>query len=196
MARDDSEPRHAPKHRPGTGPHVGLSRREQAGCEGDHAVLPALDGDAERCAPRVARRAAAVSRPGSDRNTRAGGDAAVTVDAKIRTGLQRLARRKSPTQRTLAEMRKRGYQLVAVTERWNAFAHIRQDLFGIVDVLCIRDQEICAVQTTSYSNVPARVNKITEHASTPILRKAGVRLLVHGWRKHGGHWVCREVDVS
>jgi hypothetical protein len=120
----------------------------------------------------------------------------LTPDEAIGRGMRRLATRKSPTARTLAEMRKRGYELVAVTEHWNPWARIRQDLFGIVDVLCIRGDEICAVQTTSYSNVPARVNKITEHYSTPILRKAGIRLLVHGWRKHGGHWVCREVDVS
>lgn len=102
----------------------------------------------------------------------------------------------SPTQRTLAEMRKRGYPLVQVTERWNAFARIRQDLFGIVDVLAV-GEDIVAVQTTSRSNMAARIAKIAESEATPHLRKAGIRILVHGWAKNRkGRWELREVDVS
>ena len=47
----------------------------------------------------------------------------------------------SPTQRSLKLMRERGY-LCEITERWNPFAKIRQDLFHFVDVLCIKDGEI------------------------------------------------------
>lgn len=102
----------------------------------------------------------------------------------------------SPTQRSLAEMRKRGY-LAAVTERWNPFAKIRQDLFGIVDVLCLGEKEVVAVQTTSASNLNARVKKITDHESTPALRRAGVRILAHGWRKApNGRYLLKEVDCS
>lgn len=102
----------------------------------------------------------------------------------------------SPTSRTLEHLRGAGYELVQVVERWNPHARVRQDLFGIVDVLAIRGAEIVGVQATSGSNVAARVAKLTEHASTPVLRKAGVRLLVHGWRKARGRWVLREVDLS
>lgn len=101
----------------------------------------------------------------------------------------------SPTQRTLAVMRERGY-LAAVVERWNPHARIRQDLFGFVDVLCIRDGEVCGVQATSGSNVASRVAKITEHENVGAVRKAGIRLLVHGWRKVRGRWSLREIDVS
>ena len=102
----------------------------------------------------------------------------------------------SPTQRTLAEMRKRGYPLVAVTERWNPHARVRQDLYGIVDVLAV-GADIVAIQTTSGSNVSARVAKIIESDALPVLRKAGIRVLVHGWRKNSaGRWVLQEVDVS
>lgn len=86
----------------------------------------------------------------------------------------------SPTQRTLAEMRKRGY-VCEVVERWNPFAKIRQDLFGFIDVLCLGDAEIVGVQATSASNVAARVKKIAEHDNVGAVRKAGIRLLVHGW---------------
>ena len=44
----------------------------------------------------------------------------------------------SPTQRTLKRLReKEEYPLVTIVERWNAFAKIRQDLFGIIDILAI-----------------------------------------------------------
>lgn len=101
----------------------------------------------------------------------------------------------SPTQRSLALLRKEGYT-AAVVERWNSHARIRQDLFGIVDVLALGDGVVLGVQATSDSNVAARVTKISEHENTPALRKAGIRLEVWGWRKKGARWQCRRVDVS
>jgi hypothetical protein len=102
----------------------------------------------------------------------------------------------SPTQRSLAEMRKRGYT-AQVVERWNAFAKIRQDLFGFIDVLCVGNGETVGVQCTSGSNVSSRIKKIAESDDMPTIRKAGWRILVHGWRKDAkGRWVLREVDCS
>jgi hypothetical protein len=101
----------------------------------------------------------------------------------------------TPTQRSLAHLREQGY-LVAIVEHWNPHARIRQDLFGWIDLLAIRDGETLAVQTTA-SAVAARVKKITEAASLPVVRKAGWRILVHGWRKNAaGRYVLREVDLS
>ncbi|MFM2193987.1 MAG: hypothetical protein RLZZ460_657 [Chloroflexota bacterium] len=86
---------------------------------------------------------------------------------------------------------------VAIVERWNPFAKIRQDLFGVLDLLCLGQNEVVGVQTTSGANVSARVRKIAEHENTPRIRKAGIRILVHGWRKNSaGKYVLREVDVS
>ena len=99
----------------------------------------------------------------------------------------------SPTQRTLAYLRKQGYTAV-VTERWNHFAQIRQDLFGIVDVLALRGKETLAVQCTSLDNVSSRVNKLSEHENTPRLREANWTIHVHGWKK--GAREPRVVDVS
>lgn len=103
----------------------------------------------------------------------------------------------SPTQRSLKELRERGYPLVQVVEKWNPHARVRQDLYGIIDVLAVNETEIVGVQSTSGSNVAARVTKISESPALPILRKAGIRVLVHGWRKNSkNRWVLREVDVS
>lgn len=100
----------------------------------------------------------------------------------------------SPTQRTLAEMRKRGY-ICAVVEHWNQFAHIRQDLFGFIDVLCVRGEDIVGVQATTGDNVAARVTKITEHENWPLVC-AAIRVVVQGWRKNAaGQWVLREVEL-
>ena len=97
----------------------------------------------------------------------------------------------SPTQRTLMEMRSRGYTC-EVTEKWNPFAKVRQDLFGFVDVLCLGKGEVVGVQATSASNVSARVKKIANHENIGSVRGANVRILVHGW--DGDR--LREVDCS
>jgi hypothetical protein len=100
----------------------------------------------------------------------------------------------SPTQRTLAYLRAQGYY-AAITERWNSYAKIRQDLFGVVDVLALKGKETLAVQCTSYANVSARVRKIADHESTPKLREAGWGIHVHGWTK-GKRGAPRVVDCS
>jgi hypothetical protein len=101
----------------------------------------------------------------------------------------------SPTQRSLKLMRDRGY-LCEVTERWNPFAKIRQDLYNFVDVLCIKEGETVAVQTTSYANISARVKKISDLESYAIVKLAGWKIIVQGWRKDkAGKWVVREVEL-
>jgi len=102
----------------------------------------------------------------------------------------------SPTQRTLAEMRRRGYY-AEVVERWIPRANIRKDFAGFIDVLCLGDSEVVGVQATSGSNVSSRLAKIANHENVGVVRKAGLRLLVHGWsRGKDGKWKLREVDVS
>jgi hypothetical protein len=103
----------------------------------------------------------------------------------------------SPTQRTLAHLRDGGCQLVQVVEKWNPHARIRQDLFGFVDVLAIRDGQTIAVQTTSSSNISSRLKKIADSESIAHIRKAGWTVLVHGWRKNSkNRWVLTEKDIS
>lgn len=102
----------------------------------------------------------------------------------------------SPTTRSLAEMRKRGFTC-AVSEKWIAQIKQRKDLFGFADVVALGDREVIFVQATSASNVSSRVKKIAEHENVGAVRRAGVKILVHGWRKDKtGHWVLREVDCS
>lgn len=111
---------------------------------------------------------------------------------------------KSPTSRSLEAIRERGFA-PWVVEYYNSFSRKRVDLFGAWDIMAVGNGEVLLVQTTSGSNVSARVRKIADNAFTPLLREAGVRLEVHGWRqvkrkwKNGNtrlEWACRTVDVS
>jgi hypothetical protein len=102
----------------------------------------------------------------------------------------------SPTQRSLAHMRELGY-VCAVVEKWNPHAKVRQDLYGFIDVLCVKDEDIVGVQACSSSggDVAERVRKITEHDNWPLVCKA-IRVVVHGWRKNAaGRWTLREVEL-
>ena len=102
----------------------------------------------------------------------------------------------SPTQRSKAYLENAGY-LVAIVEKWNPHARIRQDLWGFVDLLAIKEGETLGVQTTSRSNMSARARKIAEHENVGPVRKAGWRLEVHGWAKDTkGRWSVKVQDVS
>lgn len=116
---------------------------------------------------------------------------------------------RSPTVHTLKLMRSRGYPLVEVVEHWNPHVGIRQDLFGILDVLCVGDDGVVGIQTTSDTGMSARIAKIRaatievkrgDQVETvdvlAALRRARVRVLVHGWRKRNGRWWVREVELS
>ena len=101
----------------------------------------------------------------------------------------------SPTQNTLKWMRAQGY-LSAVVERWNPHARIRQDLFGIIDVLGVSDEGTLAVQSTSDSNLSARVKKMRESEHLGTLIAAGWTVVAQGWKKKSGRWVSREIYLS
>ena len=101
----------------------------------------------------------------------------------------------TPTQRSLVYLREQGY-LCEVVEKWNSFTKTRKDLWGWCDILAIREGEILAVQVTA-AGVSSRVKKIMESDTLPIVRKAGVRIEVHGWRKNvKGRYVMRIEDMS
>jgi len=101
----------------------------------------------------------------------------------------------SPTQRSLKYLRDQGYT-VAVTEKWNPFAKIRQDLFGFVDLIAIRNGTTLAIQTTSASNISSRRKKIESHENLPVVLSAGWSVIIHGWRKNSKNkWVLSEEAV-
>lgn len=107
----------------------------------------------------------------------------------------------SPTQRSLAYLRAAGY-LAEVTEQ-NVNVKkpdgkrlcFKKDLFGFVDILAVNGLGTLAVQTTSASNVAARVKKIQESPHLPRLLQAKWRIEVHGWKK-GRRGEPRVVEIG
>lgn len=114
----------------------------------------------------------------------------------------------SPTQRSLAKLRKEGYT-AWIVEKWvpNSPAGfkgpiLRVDVWGFGDILAVKVGEPGAtlIQTTSGSNVSARIHKIQGIAEAGIWLAAGNRIVVHGWAKRGARgdrklWECREVPM-
>jgi hypothetical protein len=103
----------------------------------------------------------------------------------------------SPAQRTLKLLRDTGYH-AQVVERWNAYAHIRQDLFGWVDVVAVHPERsgILGVQTTTGDHVSQRLLKAIGNPALISWLLAGGKLEVHGWRKLRGRWSVRTIDVQ
>jgi hypothetical protein len=98
----------------------------------------------------------------------------------VKKAAKKAAKKISPTQQALKHYRGLGYTL-AITERWNPFAKIRQDLFGFIDLVAMKAGEpILAIQATSASNVSARVNKIRGLPAHLIWLKTGARIVVFG----------------
>lgn len=126
------------------------------------------------------------------------------IDAELARLDEELAPKKkrkastSPTARTLAEARKRGW-IAQVVERWNPHAHVRQDLFGVIDLIAIvpqvdRDGNGWP-DPGSILGIQATVNRSGQHAAhrakilaEPRARawvEAGGRLELWTWAMQG-----------
>ena len=106
-----------------------------------------------------------------------------------------MAASRSPTQRSLEYLRELGYHC-EIVEKWNSFTKQRKDLWGWCDILAIRKDEVLAVQVTA-SAVADRIKKIQDSITVALVRDAGIRIEVHGWRKNSkGRYVIRVEDIS
>ena len=70
-------------------------------------------------------------------------------------------------------------------ERFNFYTKRRKDLFNFIDIVAIRPGEILAIQTTSSSNMSARIQKIMSLPAAKHWIDAGGEIIVHGWSKKG-----------
>lgn len=125
----------------------------------------------------------------------------ITSSEEIMAGL-------SNTQRTLRALRERGL-VAAIVEKWNAYAGphgLRQDLFGILDILALDPERgVIGVQSCG-SAFSEHLRKLTiekAQETTDWLRTPGTSLELWGWRKvklkRGGkaeRWMPRVVEVT
>ena len=104
----------------------------------------------------------------------------------------------SPTSRSLTFLRREGFQ-VDIVERWVIGANIRKDLFGFGDLLAVHrlDKTITIIQTTTVSNLSARIKKAKALLSLKVWLDAGGKAEFHGWHQDAsGRWQVRRVSIT
>ena len=102
----------------------------------------------------------------------------------------------SPTQLSLAMLREDGW-FCWITEHYNYYARKKQDLWGFIDIIALKPGQVLGVQTTTASNMSARIKKIADHENVGNVRESGVMLHVHGWHQDDKKkWHCKVKDVS
>jgi len=89
----------------------------------------------------------------------------------------------SPTQRSKKYLEGLGYR-VAIVEKFNHFAKVRQDLYGIIDLLAMKAGEpLLAVQVTTTAHLTERMHKAPE--TVRDWESTGCRMRFHGWGQRG-----------
>ena len=97
----------------------------------------------------------------------------------------------SPLQRSKKYLEEAGFT-VAIVERWNPWAKVRQDLFGILDLLAISHLGTLGVQVTTMGHKQEHIDKMMAHPNLQrILDVWEVKL--HSWRKLKDGW---KVDIK
>jgi hypothetical protein len=101
----------------------------------------------------------------------------------------------SPTARSLALLRRRGYAAEKVEQRLPR-GFVTRDLFGCIDLVACRPGEIVGIQTTSRSNLAARRTKALGCPGLVAWLQAGGRFVLHGWGKVGARGFRKTWQVS
>lgn len=101
----------------------------------------------------------------------------------------------SPSARAKKEYKCRGCS-VYVTEKWNAFAGVRQDAFGFGDLLVICEPDIVLVQVTSGDNHLARKKKILSIPESFKWLNSGGKIVVMSFTKEkNGRYSMKEENI-
>lgn len=90
----------------------------------------------------------------------------------------------SPTQRTLAELRKRGF-VAQVVEHWVPYTKRRRDLFGVIDVVALTPSGILGIQACAGSSHSARRDKMLAEPRCEQWIASGGLLELWSWSKQG-----------
>ena len=90
----------------------------------------------------------------------------------------------TPSSRSKRYLEGLGY-MVGTVERYNHITQRRHDLFGFIDLIAVRGDDIVGLQVTSDSNISARVKKIKEECDDAAKSwiAAGGLIVVQGWGK-------------
>lgn len=105
----------------------------------------------------------------------------------------------SPTQRTLAECKKRGWTAGIVERRLTRF--VTQDFLGCIDIIAVTPDGLVGIQATSGANHAARVTKARQEPRLSAWLSPGRTFEVWSWSKRGARgerkrWQLRAESVS
>lgn len=105
----------------------------------------------------------------------------------------------SPTARTLAVCRKRGWEAQAV-ERFNSYTKQRIDLFGVIDIVAITPAGILRIQACVGGDHAKRMKKALDEPRLHEWLKHA-QFAVWSWAKQGARgkrklWTLREEEVK
>lgn len=105
----------------------------------------------------------------------------------------------SPTQRTLAECRRRGWT-AGIVERFNSYTKRKHDLLGCIDIVVVTPDGILGVQATSGSNHSSRRTKALAEPRLKLWLEAGGRFEIWSWQKRGERgkrklWTLRAEEI-
>lgn len=90
------------------------------------------------------------------------------------------------TQRSCQTLKKDGY-IYQIVERWNSYAKIRVDLFGVIDIVAVKADitGVLGVQSTSTDHIMDRIRKALAEPRIRVWLEAQNRFQVWGWAKRG-----------
>jgi len=94
----------------------------------------------------------------------------------------------------MALFESRGYKC-EVVESYNSFTKRKKDMFGILDMVAIGNEETVGIQMTSKSNMSSRIKKIQESDYFVELLRSKWRIIVIGWfKKPNGRYDFKEFE--
>lgn len=111
----------------------------------------------------------------------------------------------TPLARSLEYLRNNGLYAESV-ERWDPYAKVKHDLFGMFDIIAYGSPPcgIVGIQSTVTEKINNRIEKIkSEEYRTRLVAwlKAGGRVFIHGWSKMGPRgkrkvWELSEIPIT
>lgn len=105
---------------------------------------------------------------------------------------------KSPSARTIQELRDIGYHAQSV-EQTIPRTFIKRDLFGCIDIIAVHPdhKSIVGIQATSATNHSDRKKKALAEPRLLAWLAAGGRFVIYSWRQAAnGKWVARIEDIE
>ncbi len=69
----------------------------------------------------------------------------------------------------------------------------KKDLFGFIDMLCIKENCIIGVQVTSVNEIMQHTKKIFESENYNVVKSSGIIIVMHAWKQINNKWEVIEL---